>query len=122
MSKPVIDTSSVERYRHDFELIRNTASQIIRDFELFGIEITFSGNEQTAYDELKLQIVPILSALYKNDYSKFNSLLYRIDVDENKVSEVLRNTVKEEQAEQLSHLILERELIKAIFKKLYKNS
>jgi len=119
LSKPEINNSTIEKYRHDLEIIRNTASQIIKDFELFGIEITFSGNEHTAYEELKSQIIPVLSALYKNNYSNFNSLLYRVDVNEIKVLEILRNSVKEEQPEQLAKLILEREFIKVLFKKLY---
>ena len=82
----------------------------------------FSGNEQVAYEELKSQIIPVLNNLYKNNYSLFNSLLYRIDVDEKKVQQVLLNVSKEHQAEELSKLILEREFIKAMFKKLYKIS
>jgi hypothetical protein len=118
LNPPAINNSRVEKYRHDQEVIRHTASQIIKDFELFGIEIKFSGNEQVAYEELKSQIIPALNNLYKNNYSLFNSLLYRIDVEERKVEYVIHSIPKEYQAEELSKLILEREFIKAIFKKV----
>ena len=74
----------VEKYRHDLEIIRKTAEQIIKDFQIFGFEITFSGNEYTAYDELKSQLTPLLFELYKSDLSTFQSLLYRIDISESK--------------------------------------
>jgi hypothetical protein len=119
LNKPILNNSAVEKYRHDLEVIRNTAKQVVKDFDLFGIEITFSGNELTAYEELKTQIIPALTNLYKEKYSIFNALLYRIDVDENKLQEVLRDAPKTYHAEELARLILEREFIKTIYKKLY---
>lgn len=114
-----MENHQLEKYRHDLEVIRNTAKQIIKDFELFGNEITFSGNEQTAYEELKEQIVPILAELSKNETGKFQSLLYRIDVDEKKVLETLSNPSEKLRAEHLANLVIEREFVKAIFRKLY---
>lgn len=55
-----------ELYRHDLEIVRNTAAQVIKDFGLAGIEIAFSGNPQTAYQELLQQVTPGLELLYKN--------------------------------------------------------
>ncbi|HKR04502.1 MAG TPA: hypothetical protein VJY62_07685, partial [Bacteroidia bacterium] len=104
MNNPAPGNTAIEKYRHDLEVIRNTALQVIKDFELLGIEITFSGNEHSAYEELKAQIIPALTNLYKEKYSTFNELLYRIDVNENKVQQILRNSSKENQAEELSKL------------------
>jgi hypothetical protein len=122
LNNPALSNTAIEKYRHDLEVIRNTALQVIKDFELLGIEITFSGNEHSAYEELKAQIIPALTMLYKEKNSAFNALLYRIDVNENKVQKILLNSSKENQAEELSKLVLEREFIKVLFKKLYKNS
>ena len=36
--------SEIEQYRYDFEIIRLTAEQVIKDFGTHGIEINFSGN------------------------------------------------------------------------------
>ncbi|MEP7168464.1 MAG: hypothetical protein ABI855_03780 [Bacteroidota bacterium] len=119
MNGQTLNNSSIEKYHHDLEVIRNAASQIIKDFELFGIEITFSGNEQTAYEELKSQIIPVLINLFCKNYSTFYALLYRIDIDENKVREILMDSSKENPSEELSKLILEREFIKVLFKKFY---
>ena len=46
---------NIEKYRRDLEIIRLTAEQVIKDFQIFGFEIVFSGNEYTAYEELKTQ-------------------------------------------------------------------
>lgn len=119
MNNPLPGNTAIEKYRHDLEVIRHTALQVIKDFELSGIEITFSGNEHAAYEELKAQIIPALTNLYKEKHSAFNALLYRIDVNENKVQQILRNSSGENQAEELSKLVLERKFIKVLFKKLY---
>ena len=120
LSNPAPNNLQIEKYRHDLEVIRSTAEQIIKDFNLFGIEINFSGNEMTAYNELKSQLAPALSALYKNNASAFVSLLYRIDVSENKFKEVLINFSSDQLDEKLADLVIEREFMKVLFKKLYK--
>ena len=119
MEKPIANNFQVEKYRHDLEVIHNTAKQIIKDFELFGIEISFSGNEQTAYSELKEQLIPVLSKLYKNKPSVFNSLLYRIDVSEKKLNAILNNFSADERSGQLANLIIEREFMKVLTKKFF---
>ena len=117
-----MENSQIEKYRHDLEVIRDTARQIIKDFELFGIEITFSGNEQTAYQELKEQIIPALRKLYNYETSSFMSLLYRIDADEKKVNEILNSSTEKNKAEQLADIVIEREFMKVLLRKLYSGS
>jgi len=112
-----INPSELARYRHDLEVVRDTASQVIKDFGIFSIEITFSGNEQTAYEELKQQLIPELLKLYENNYSKLQSLFYRIDLPEKKFRE-LPTTDKSMFVDGLADLILERELLKVITRKL----
>lgn len=107
------------KYRHDLEVVRNTADQIIKDFGLFGIIIHFSGNEKTAYQELKSQLIPELTKLYDQSFSKLQAILYRIDVPENKFVNLPGNG-KEERISALAELIMERELIKVILRKIYK--
>jgi hypothetical protein len=109
----------LEKYRHDFEIIRLTAAQIIKDFEIFGHEIKFSGNEFTAYDELKNQIAPLLFDLYKNKSSAFQSLLYRIDISEKKFSRLLDHSSSENFSEQLAEAIIQREFQKVLTRKFF---
>lgn len=109
-------------YRHDLQIIRNTADQVIRDFGLYGLEITFSGNEMLAYDELHSQLVPALKQLEKSGQGKIRSILYRIDIPEKEFAQMAVNQTKDGFWDGLASLILRRELIKVITRKLFSSS
>ncbi len=109
-------------YRHDLQIIRDTADQVIRDFGLYGHEITFSGNEIVAYDELHAQLVPALKQLDKSGPGKIRSILYRIDVPEREFAQMAVNQTKEGFWDGLATLILRRELLKVITRKLFSAS
>lgn len=119
MTKPELTNTQIESYRHDLEIIRNTAQQVIKDFALFGIELVFTGNPENAYEVLKEQLTPIVDDLQKDKPSVFRALLYRIDVDEKKVNQVIRNSSGTYRAELLSNLILEKEFMKTLYRKLF---
>jgi hypothetical protein len=108
----------VEKYRRDLEIIRLTAEQVIKDFGIFGFEIAFSGNEYTAYDELKKQLAPLLFNLYKENRSTFQSLLYRIDISEGQWKKFLQ-TASEDIPEKLAALVIEREFQKVLTRKFF---
>lgn len=108
-----------EKYRHDLEVVQNTAKQVIRDFDLVGVEIHFSGNTQTAYAELLHQVTPALTDLYKKNQVAFNALLYRIDVDEKKYRTLQQNSQGEHFYLHLGELVIEREFIKVLTRKLF---
>jgi hypothetical protein len=110
--------SDIVHYRHDLEVIRMTAEQVKKDFSFHQMEITFSGNEQTAYAELKAQVTPLLAELFEKNRARLMQLLYRVDVPEKDFKKVLALNA-DEQAEKLSGIILEREFMKALTKKLY---
>ena len=112
-------TDDVEKYRHDLEIIRLTADQIIKDFHIFGLEIQFSGNELTAYDELKKQIAPLLFDLYRKKTSAFQSLLYRIDISEKKFSDLLHDSADQDFSDQLADLVIRREFQKVLTRKYF---
>ena len=112
----MLNNSSIEPYRHDLEVIRNTVLQIKKDFSIFNFEITFSGNETTAYPELKTQLVAIFKDLLRNHSERVFALLYRIDVPESKLKKVPPSVLIEEH---IAELVLERELLKVVMRKLY---
>ena len=108
-------------YRHDLELIRQTAEQTIRDFELVGIDIHFSGNEETAYEELKNQITPALKKFIGEQNSRFWTLLYRVDIPEEHLNRLLKQQSIADFPEKLAALILEREFLKAVTRRYFSN-
>src|SRR5215510_333334 len=110
--------SDITHYRHDLEVIRMTAEQVKKDFSFHRMEITFSGNEQTAYTELKTQLTPLLTELFEKNRPRLMQLLYRVDVPERDWKKVLALNA-DEQPEKLAEIILEREFMKALTKKLY---
>jgi hypothetical protein len=108
-----------EKYRHDLEVIRDTAGQIIKDFGMSGIQIEFTGSTENAYRELVEQIQPILKKMYRDNPGNFRALLYRIDISENTLNQLLRDSSSEDFTFHLAHTIIERELIKIVYRKLF---
>ncbi len=109
----------IEKYRNDLEIIRLTAEQVIKDFEIFGQEIKFSGNELTAYEELKSQLAPLLLKLYQNNSSTFQSLLYRVDISEKNFRELLEQSATGNFSEQLAEAVIQREFQKVLTRKFF---
>jgi pyoverdine/dityrosine biosynthesis protein Dit1 len=120
MSLP--DLSKLETYHNKVDIIKATAKQIIKDFKLFDEKIVFEGQAETAYQELFQQILPIIDRLINLDSSRFFSLLYAIDVEESKIKQLLFKGGDFDPAEEITHLIIRRELIKVIIRKHYSNS
>ena len=108
-----------DQYRHDLEVVRNTATQVIKDFGMAGVEIHFSGNAEIAYNELLEQALPALKGLYQQNPGSFMALLYRIDVDELKVKRLSESFSGSDFFAQLASLVIEREFIKVLIRKLY---
>jgi hypothetical protein len=103
-------------------MIRATADQIIKDFEMFGLEVRFSGNAYEAYEELFDQIEPHISRLVDQNRSKFLGILYRIDVSDDQ----LKKAIAENSSEPFSHivtdLIIKRELQKVVIRSHYRKN
>ncbi len=106
-------------YHNQLAFIEATARQIQKDFQLYGEEIIFQGNHTTAYDELYEQILPIISRMLNLDSSRFFALLYAIDVNEQKVKGLVFGEEEIDTASELTHLILERELMKVVSRQMF---
>jgi hypothetical protein len=48
-----MEQTELIKYRADLEVVRDTANQVIKDFGLSGVEISFSGFAEKAYTELQ---------------------------------------------------------------------
>ena len=112
---------SPEKYRHDLEVVRNTAQQVIKDFGMSGIEIIFSGNPDTAYRELVEQVQPALKNLYKQNAGSFMALLYRIDISEKQFRTLAERVSGEDFYKGLAEMVIEREFLKVLTRKIYSN-
>ncbi len=110
---------SPEKYRHDLEIVRETAAQVIRDFSIHKLEITFSGNEYNAYGELVSQLEPILGELFKTNKSAFQALLYQIDISEQSFRKLMQSASKDDFGSKLAELIVQREFQKVLTRKFF---
>ncbi|MFZ7115842.1 MAG: hypothetical protein ACO1G9_10715 [Bacteroidota bacterium] len=110
---------SPEKYRHDLEIIRETAAQVIRDFSMYKAEIVFSGNEYTAYSELVSQVEPVLSTMFKTNRSGFQALLYQIDISENSFRKLVQEYSGGDFTTKLAEMVVQREFQKVLTRKFF---
>lgn len=71
------------------------------------------------YEVLKIQLAEKIDYLLKYDIEKLRYVLYRIDINEQKVKDALANFPIEESVLHIAELILQREIQKAISRKQY---
>lgn len=105
--------------KSNFDVVNKVALQIQKDFQLYDEKINLSGASETAYDELFEQVKPIIFRMLELDASRFFSLLYAIDMDERKVKTILFGKKESDVAVEITHLILERELLKVISRQIF---
>ena len=103
-------------YKLQLDLIQLTAAQLIKDFGIQGIDITFSGKSETAYDELCNQVEPIFTRFLLHDPGKLLNLLYRIDVKERSMVKAMDLPDLKSRRDALIRLVLERELQKVVIR------
>jgi hypothetical protein len=117
-----VDLSNISQYFNKLKLIKDTANQIIKDFDMFGLEIKFSGNAYNAYEELFEQIEPHIKKLIDTNHSKFMGILYRIDVSDEQIKKAVNENTSEPFSEIITDLIIKRELQKVVIRQHYKNA
>jgi len=116
-----MNPGDIEPYRLDLALIRETAERITKDFDLFGFVINFSGKEDTAYQELNDQLVPVFNNLLKSNRQKLMRMLYIIDISEEKLTSTIKKHPNVKMETIISHLVIERELQKVITRRYFKS-
>ena len=114
-----MDNAFPEKYRQDIAIIKDTAAQVVKDFGIFGIDFTFSGNALTAYEELKQQIKPVLFELFQRDKTRFQALLYRIDISEKQFRKMIGTGENEDFPAMMADAILQREFQKVLTRKFF---
>ncbi len=114
-----ISQNQLENYLNKAELVTQTAEQIIKDFALFGLDISFSGITENAYTELHKQLIAQIDYLLRISPSKLVSVLYRIDLSEDELLKGENELPNYNSVEAMAHLIIVRELKKVLSRKFY---
>ena len=96
---------------HQVNVIKTSYSLLQRNFGLEG-NIDFEDNESTN-DRLKKMLIRRLDELLAHDFNALLNALYRMDVSEHKVKQVLTLSDQEDLSEDLAEMIIERVLQKA---------
>jgi len=121
MNLPEVSNKNVSRFLNQEEIVRETAEQIMKDFGMFGVEITFSGNIGNAYNELHQQLIDQVSVLLKINYDLLLSVLYQVDITEREIAKAERELPGYNHIEVLAHQIIVRDLKKVLLRRYFKS-
>ncbi|MBI9036445.1 MAG: hypothetical protein JEZ03_18465 [Bacteroidales bacterium] len=113
---------NVEEYKSEAEIIRQTAEQVILDFERFGMQIQFSGHTHFAYQELSLQLCEHLEQLLIFNTEKLMALLYQVDIRQDTIAHAAKSHPDWTHTEVLAELVIHRELKKVVIRKYIKEN
>ena len=120
MELPQISNDNVSQYLDRNEIVRDTASQIMKDFGMFGVEITFSGDVQNAYDELHRQLTEQIEGLIQTNYDKLLSVLYQVDITDREISRAEQELPYYSHIEIIAHQVIVRDLKKVLLRRYFK--
>lgn len=111
--------SELSAYYGRKDLLQKVVDQLKKDFNWFNFKITFSGDQESPYQELYSQILPLIEELLNDDYPKLIAMLYRIDLEEDFLNRKLKENPQADTDEVITDLILKRELQKVIIRDMY---
>lgn len=116
-----LQNNNIQLYLNKEDIVRETAAQIMKDFGMFGIEITFSGDVENAYYELHKQLVDHIAIYLSRDYGKLMSVLYQVDITEKEIVKAANELPEYNEIEVLAHQVIFRDLKKVLFRRYYKS-
>lgn len=76
--------------------------------------------DNISMSELQLYLTQYFSRLIKDDFQRLISILYKIDVDENKLKTILREQKGQDTSDIIAKLVIERQLKKIETRRKYK--
>ena len=120
MNLPNLQNNNIEFFLNKEDIVRETAAQIMKDFGMFGIEITFSGDVENAYHELHEQLINQISVYLDRDYSRLMSVLYQVDITEKEIAKAHQDLPHYNDLEILAHQVIFRDLKQVLFRRYYK--
>ncbi|HEY6906583.1 MAG TPA: hypothetical protein VI230_03905 [Ignavibacteriaceae bacterium] len=96
-------------------------SEIIKkDFDKAGITSIIASKEIDNLDQLKQQLKGKITELLDKNYEKLINILYRIDINEDKLNELFGSRNRDNIPDRLADLIIERQLQKISIRNRYK--
>ena len=121
MTYPQITNKNIAGHLDRAEIVKETAEQIMKDFGMFGVEITFSGDTGHAYDELHRQLIVQISQLLERNYDLLLSVLYQVDITDREIAQAERELPHYNHVEIIAHQIIVRDLKKVLLRRYFKS-
>lgn len=102
-------------------MVTEIAKFIAKDFQLAGSDSLIPVNEVENIIRFKEYLTGRLTFLLENKYDTLMNILYRIDVNEEKLAKLFSETNRDSIPETLSELIIERQLQKVKMRQQYRS-
>jgi hypothetical protein len=122
MNLPDVNTHNVAQQLNNDTLVAETAQQIMKDFGLFGVSISFSGDTSNAYYELHNQLVEQLGALIETDFGRLLSVLYQVDITDKEIAQAQAALPNYTHIEVVAHQVIVRDLKKVLIRNYFKEN
>ena len=103
------ENGSLQLYRHNHEIVGSVIAQLEKDVLLCGGAISISSNSFNDIEVLKSELQNYISTISITNPGLFFNLLYRVDISSKLI-----------ETEDISTLILKRELAKVLIRRSYK--
>lgn len=100
--------------------VAEVTETISSDFDKAGISSIISKGKFDSLNELRKYLTMKIAELLDTNYEKLINILYRIDVNEDKLNELFGNKNREPIPEKLADLIIERQLQKINIRNMYR--
>jgi len=121
MDFPQVSNSNVSGLFTEAEIVQETAEQIMKDFGMFGVEITFSGNTSQAYYELHKQLIEQIAVLLERNYELLLSVLYQVDITDREIARAAADLPDYSHIEVVAHQVIVRDLKKVLLRRYFRN-
>ena len=96
------------------------AQSIVTDFQLDEADESLAGRTDLDLDRLRKMLISEVDYLVTHNMERLKSILYRIDVDEQKLHQALSEGLPSEAPEIIVDMIIEREMQKAETREKYR--
>lgn len=93
---------------------------INRNFSEVSPGFLLSNGDIKNIEEMKRYLSTRINILLEEKYDSLINILYRIDIDDRKIEEAFSNEKKENIPDKIADLIIERQLQKIHYRKMYK--
>lgn len=121
MTLPQVTNNNIAGHLNKAEIVKETAEQIMKDFGMFGVEISFSGDTSHAYDELHRQLIIQIKQLLESNYDLLLSVLYQVDITDREITQAERELPHYNHIEIIAHQVIVRDLKKVLLRRYFKS-